>query len=295
MTFADLALVLASALLHAVWSASIKNSRDPLIFNLHQLAPPLVLLVGTLPWIHLAEIPSGVWGWLVATSLAHGGYYYWMSRAYERGDLTLVYPITRSTPAFVPLVAVPLLGESISPLGGAGIAVVVFGMWLVQIGQGLRWSSLSTPAALPAYLTLAATVAYSLCDKGAMSALGASPWTSPVPRSLFYCLAISCSCGFVFAPLVLRQRSVRQIVSIGRDERMRATATSLASLVGYSLILLTLETAPVSYVVAARQTSVLFALMLGIVWLRERPGRLRLIGACVNVAGVALIALSDPG
>jgi drug/metabolite transporter (DMT)-like permease len=61
--------------------------------------------------------------------------------------------------------------------------------------------------------------------------------------------------------------------------------------VSYALILQALRTAPVSYVTAVRQTSVLFAVILGTTWLLERPGRLRLIGAAATVAGVALIAL----
>ena len=59
------------------------------------------------------------------------------------------------------------------------------------------------------------------------------------------------------------------------------------------LVLAALETAPVSYVVAARQSSVLFALLLGVFWLRERPGRPRLLGAVATVVGVAMIAFAD--
>ena len=62
------------------------------------------------------------------------------------------------------------------------------------------------------------------------------------------------------------------------------------SYAGYALVLAALETAPVSYVVAVRQTSVLFALALGMLWLRETPGRPRVWGAVATVVGVALIA-----
>jgi drug/metabolite transporter (DMT)-like permease len=56
-------------------------------------------------------------------------------------------------------------------------------------------------------------------------------------------------------------------------------------------VLQALATAPASYVVAVRQASVLFALLLGVLRLRERPGRPRVLGALATVAGVALIAL----
>jgi drug/metabolite transporter (DMT)-like permease len=64
------------------------------------------------------------------------------------------------------------------------------------------------------------------------------------------------------------------------------------SFASYTLILAALQTALVSYVVAARQTSVLFAVGLGVAVLGERPGRARVAGALATVAGVALIAMA---
>jgi len=290
VTFSALLLVLGSSVLHAGWSAAIKSSRDPLCFNLLQVAADLLLLALVLPWIDLREVPLAAWRFLAATSVAHGGYFYWMSRAYEHGDLTLVYPIARSTPAFLPLLAVPLLGDVISPAGAAGIAVVVGGMWLVQIGTGFRWAAFRAPGAAYAYLTLAATVAYSLCDKGAMAALAQAPWTSPIPRAVFYCLAIGSASALVFAPLAVRRRGWGSLLAARRSEAARAAAASLVSLAGYGMILEALRSAPVSYVVAVRQSSVLFALLLGVVWLGERPDRPRVLGAVATVFGVLLIA-----
>jgi drug/metabolite transporter (DMT)-like permease len=286
-----LALVLASALLHAWWSVSIKGSRDPLIFNALQQVPTLAATLALLPALGLGEIPELVWTLLAATSVSHCFYMYWMSRAYEHGDLTLVYPIARSTPAFLPFVAVPLLGERLSPGGAAGIAIVVGGMWLVQAGAGLRASALVGPAARYAYLTLAATVAYSLIDARAMAELAGAPWSSPVPRAVAWCLLLSSASGVLFGALAARRRSLRALLAAARADLAAPALASLVSFTSYALILKALETAPASYVVAVRQSSVLFALVLGVLLLRERPGRPRTIGALATVAGVALIAL----
>ena len=116
VTLYELGLVLASALLHAWWSVAIKDSRDPLAFNLLQLVAPVRpaaadrALRDAGPRSH-----ARVWWLLAGTGLWHGLYFYWMSRAFEHGDLTLVYPIARSTPAFLPLISVPLLGERSRP------------------------------------------------------------------------------------------------------------------------------------------------------------------------------------
>jgi drug/metabolite transporter (DMT)-like permease len=287
----ELLLVLASALLHATWSASIKGSSDPLAFNLLQEGVALAAVVMILPFFQLGEIPAAVWKLTAATGIAHGVYFYAMSRAYQEADLSLVYPIIRSTPAFLPLIAVPLLGEPVSAWGALGIATVVAGVWLVHADRSPRLGRLRSPGLRFAYLTLAATVAYSLLDKQAMVHLSEAPWTGPLPRTVAFYFMLSVANTLVFAPLALRRVSWASLRRAGRREGGRAAATMTASLLGYCLILEAYRTAPASYVVAVRQVSVLFAVLFAMVWLRERPDRRRIMGATATVAGVALISL----
>jgi len=291
------ALVLVSAWLHAWWSVSIKGSGDPLVFNALQVVAPLGATAAILPALDLGQVPPLAWRCLAATTLCHAAYFWWMSRAYEHGELSLVYPIARSTPAFLPLAAVPLLGERITPAGALGIATVVAGMWLVQAGTalraeggGLRWRAFADPAARYALLTLAATVGYSLLDKRAMGELAAHPWRSAVPRALAWNLLLWSTSGLLFAVLVGLRRGARALLAAARTDLAGPTRAALVSLASYTLVLEALASAPASYVVAVRQSSVLFALLLGVLRLRERPGRPRILGAAATVVGVALIA-----
>jgi drug/metabolite transporter (DMT)-like permease len=287
----DLALVLASALLHAAWSAAIKGSRDPLAFNLVQKLFFGAGLLSLLPLVAWREVPPAVWRLTAATGVAHGLYFYWMSRSFERGDLTVVYPIVRSTPALLPFLAVAWLGESISPAGALGIAVVVAGVWLVHTRGDLRPRALVAPGTGFAYLTLLATVAYSLIDKQAMARLTEAPWSGPVPRSVVYFFLLTASNALVFVPLASRRVSWTGFRRAARSEWRQAALAVAMSVASYGLILEAYRRAPASYVVAVRQVSVLFAVAIGAVWLRERPGRARVLGAAATVAGVALIAL----
>jgi drug/metabolite transporter (DMT)-like permease len=287
----DLALVLASALLHALWSVSIKQSGDPLCFNLLQTWIASACIVFAAPWIPWRSIPAEVWGLVLLTGPTHALYLYWMSRAYEHGDLSLVYPIARSTPAFLPLVAVPLFGEVLHPIGGLGIAAVVVGMWLVHLGPGFERRSLTGLATRYALLTLLATVAYSLIDKAAMARLAAGEWTAPVSRAITYSVLLQVTHALAFAPLFFSSRDLITLRAAAREQLGRAAAAAAVSFVGYALILRAFETAVASYVVAVRQSSVLFAVALGALWLRERPSRPRVLGAAATVIGVALIAL----
>lgn len=292
MSSLELAIVLVSALLHAWWSFSIKASQNPLAFNLVQLFPAVAVGIGLVFWVDLAEVPHQVWLLVAATGVAHALYLFWMSLAYESGDLTLVYPIARSTPAFLPLFSIPLLGESISLVGAFGIAMVVAGIWMVQVGQGLRWAALLRPAVFYAYLTLAATIAYSMIDKAAMAELASTAWSSPVPRAVFYYFLLVLAHAACFTPLCFTRIDAKAVARAVRLELPRAFVAGAVSFTSYGLILEALRSAQVSYVVAVRQSSVLFVMGLGVLWLRETPGRARLAGAALTVAGVALVSLA---
>jgi uncharacterized membrane protein len=294
MTPRELVLVLLSALLHAGWNAAMKGSPNPAAFLLAVEVASLAFFVPVaFVGLRYAEIPRAVWALVVATAAVHALYAHWLSRAYTRADLTVVYPIARSTPAFLPLIAIPLFGDHISVGGALGIALVVAGMWAVQTDGRLHLAALARPGTLFAYLTLATTVAYSLVDKAAMQRLGAAPWSGPVPRSIAYMALFY----FLYLPLFglaswRRARPVEVWAAL-RRRPVPVAASAATALASYGLALTALETAPVSYVAAVRQASVLFAVALGVLLLRERPGPVRLLGALANVCGVALIALAS--
>jgi drug/metabolite transporter (DMT)-like permease len=285
-------LVVLSALLHAVWSASIKGSREPLAFNLLQSLATTALALGVFAAADLTAIPRGVWWALLGTSLAHALYFLFLTFALERGELTLVYPIARSTPAFLPFLAIPLLGETVSVLGSLGIATVVAGVWLVHSEGRLSWRALVGAGTGFAYLTLLTTVAYSLFDKAAMTELATSA-PGRVPQAILFYFLLSAGSTALFAPLAALGLRARPWAETARREWPRALVAAAMSFVSYVLILQAYRVAPASYVVAVRQSSVLFAVVIGILHLRERPSRARVLGALATVAGVALIGIAD--
>jgi drug/metabolite transporter (DMT)-like permease len=81
--------------------------------------------------------------------------------------------------------------------------------------------------------------------------------------------------------------------SVLRTRTWTVFGAATIAFVSYTLVLHAMQTAPISYITAARQSSVLFALLIAVVALRERPGRVRVLGGIANVVGVGLIALSD--
>jgi len=289
----DLALVLTSALLHATWNAAAKGSARPTAFLLAMEAATLPLAVAVLAFgFSPAEVPTPVWGLLVATGIVHALYATCLGRAYAAADLSVVYPIARSTPALLPLAAWPLLGERPEAAGLAGIAMVVAGMWAVQTDGRLRREALVGRGAVFAYLTLLATVGYSLLDKEAMRRLHEAAWSGPAPRPLAFLALLYAFYLPFFLWTSRRDARPSEVLAVVRARPVAVLAAGAVAIASYALTLEALRRAPVSYVVAVRQSSILFGVAIGAVWLRERPGRVRVAGAAAIVAGVAAIALA---
>ncbi len=290
MTLTEFALVAASALLHAIWSVAIKGARNPQAFGTAQQLAEVPFALAALLLFRASDLTPAVWILLVATGLAHGLYGTWMTLAYSRAELTRVYPIIRSTPALLPLLAIPL-GEHVTPLGALGIATVVAGVWLV-VGGELSPRKLFAPELVYAWLTLGTTVAYSLTDKFAMAQLHASPWAGPLPRPFAWYALLTLAAVCVRLPLALRAVGAQALVESMRCDRGRVLLSVVAGFVGYGLILHVLQTAPASYVVAVRQLSVMFAAGIAMRFLGEAPSAMRIAGAALTVAGVATIAVA---
>jgi len=290
----ELSLVLLSGLLHASWNAATKGSDSPVAFLLAMEVASLVFYIPILIFgFDPTEVPRMVWALVLVSSFVHAYYALWLTRTYATTELSVAYPIVRSTPAFVPLIAVPILGESISVLGAAGIALVVVSMWAVTTGGRFDASVLRSRGAGFAYLTLGTTVAYSLVDKEAMRQLGEASWSGPIPQSLVFITLMYVFYLPFFA--ILARRSVRraEVTEALRTRTAAVFGAAVIATLSYTLVLHAMQTAPISYITAVRQSSVLFALVIAVTALGESPGRVRVLGGIGTVVGVAMIALSD--
>lgn len=285
-------MVLVSALLHAGWNVIAKRNTQPAAFLYLITAFTFLATIALLPWIPLNAFTGHLGLFMLLSAAAHAAAFVVLSRAYEVGDLSVVYPIARSTPAIVPLFAIPWLGEHITPMGAVGIGLSLAGMWLVQTGGVMRWRALREPAALWAYLMLVLTAAFSLIDKRGMTLFSQAPWESPVPRALAFYLLQTFGAAVLAAPFMMQRARRPALMDVVRRHFGLVTGASLATLMSYVLVLEALRTAQVSYVVAVRQCSVLFAVLFAVWALSERPSRARITGTLGTVLGVILITLN---
>jgi phosphonate utilization associated putative membrane protein len=277
ITWPVLALVLTGALLHASWNALVKSSSDKtldtaLIHVLCSLLALPALLVLGLPPLH-------VWPYVLASLVIHVGYYFALAGALKHGELGLAYPLMRGTaPLLVAIGSFVFLGEAVRPLGWLGIVMVCAGVLMLGMSAGLLKHRKAVQFALSNAVLIAI---YTVVDaQGARLSGHVGQYVA-----LLFVLD-----GWPFAVLVYLQRK-GQVWEYARARWPLATFGALASLGSYSIALWAMTVAPVALVAALRETSVLFAVILGAWLLRERWTRWRVIGASTIVCGVVALRL----
>jgi phosphonate utilization associated putative membrane protein len=270
--------VLGGALLHASWNALVKSSADK------ALDMAVIHLIGSLvavPLLLLVGLPTAAsWPYIAASVTIHIGYYIALTGAYKHGELGLTYPLMRGTaPLLVALSASLTLGERLSPVAWAGVVGVSCGV----LALGLSRQALDSPRAVKWALTNAVIIAvYTVVDALGARASG---------NALQYIAALVVLDGWPFALIVFARRGGAVVWPYAARRWPVALVGSLASLGSYGIALWAMTRAPVALVAALRETSVLFAALLGSWFLKEAFTLRRAVGTMTIVAGVMALRL----
>ena len=291
MTAAAFALVLTSAVMHATWNFLLKRSGHKQAFYWLMCGLSLLFVAG--PAIAFAIIDGFSWTalWLgFGTASIHGVYAYTLTRGYDLGDLSSVYPIARGiAPALVPLFAVLIFNEHVSPLAAGGIALVVIGIYasnidrrfLRDLSHPLR--AMATPATALALLTGLVIASYTLWDKAAID-----EDVNPVTVNGFAMLG-----NFVFlAPFAILRVGRETLLEEWRERGRSIAVASVLAPLGYTLVLVALTTSQVSYVAPAREVGIVLGAGLGVFVLHEGYGTARIWGAALIVVGCLTLGVA---
>ena len=269
MSLSIFLLVLLAAVTHASWNALVKVSAD------RAVAMGMISAVGGLAG--LVALPFVVppapesWGFLALTTAIHLGYYVFLVRAYQSGDLSQVYPIARGgSPLVLALVSWPVVGEALSWGQYAGVGLISIGIAALAFGRGNRRSLMFAAA------TACAIAAYSATD-----ALGVRSSGSPFG----YIAWLFFLDGTAMAALTLWSRG-RAVFGVLRRDWPRPVAGGLLSIVGYAIVVWCYASGPVAPISALRETSVLIAALIGSLFLNETFGARRIAASAVVVAGI---------
>lgn len=279
MSHSVLLAVIMAALLHASWNAAVKGGSD----KLTQMA---AVTIGHVPFaavglLILPPIDWVAWPYLIAGGLLHFGYQIFLVQSYKIGDLTQVYPIARGTaPLVVTVVSVAYLGVPLNSLQIFGILCIAGGILLI----GLRTSQNNAmKATLTAIITGCFIASYSLND-----GLGARISTSPIA---FYCwLAFLNAALMGFYVHVIRHVNP---ITLPIRTPLIFWGGGFASFGAYALVVWAFSQAPIALVTALRETSMIFALMIGYLFMNERLSRIKMLAVTVTLLGVLVIRFNS--
>ncbi len=271
MPLSALALTLAAAALHAGWNILLAGRRDV------RAATTVALVLSVLAFAPVAaatwRVEAAAAPWIAASAALELTYFFLLTEAYRASDVSLVYPIARGVAPVLVLAGASLGGAVLGAWQALGVVFVGVGVLLVR---GLRGPVDARGVVLA--LAIATTIAgYTLVDKQGIE------HASPIAYLELVLLPVALAA-------VVWQAATGRLATVRAEVGVATTAAALASFAAYALVLGALSLAPAAAVAAVRESSILFAVVLGVLVLREPVGMARIGGGTLVVLGVVLVA-----
>jgi drug/metabolite transporter (DMT)-like permease len=272
--------VLVAAFCHASWNAMIRMRGDKLVsMTLLVTAAGLMALPGVLM---VPLLPAAAWPYLITSAIVHVGYNTFLALAYHHGELSKVYPLVRgSAPLLTLALSLVFLDESVDASGIAGIVVLAAGIMSLALDGGWRVLAASPRGTLYAAATSVCITAYTLSDGlGARAAGNAHQYV----LWLFFADSV---------PMLLMVLAIRgrALLAAARENWMAGVAGGALSIAAYWIVIWAFTVAPIPIVAALRETSILFAALIGMALLGEKMTRARALSIVMVLAGLALMRL----
>ena len=267
-------LILVSALCHAVWSAIIKSSKNPL--SLMGITSVLEVTI-FLPLTFTVPFPTlEVWYFLIATVIIHVFYRLNVIYSYRYGDLSYIYPISRgSSCLFVAIISILFLSSDISVAGFVGILIVCIGLFLISYSKNLSFNFRGFALAISTAILI---TAYTLVD-------GVGVRLSENGFSYIY---------WLFTLNVIPLLIIGLISKDGLRKRETYTfrsgiAAGVFATSSYAIVVWSMQFIEIAYVSSIREISIVFAAIIGMLFLFEKNAKSRIIPSILIVSGISVV------
>jgi drug/metabolite transporter (DMT)-like permease len=264
---------LAAAVMHAAWNAGLKGGKDRLLDA--ALLFSVAGVIGIVSTLFAPPLKLEAALWIGLTAALHLPYVYYLARAYELGELSHVYTIARGLPPLmIAGLAAVTVGEVPTPLAVAGIALISIGILTVGLSPGAH-----RQGTLIAGIVAVTIALYSVSDgigvRLSGSAIAYNGW-------VFFAVGLTT----MAMAMILRPAG---IAAYARENWRRAAIGGVLSFISYGLVLWAMTFASIAGVSAFRETSVVFAALIGILFFGEAAGPRRLAGAAIVALGAVVL------
>ena len=267
-------LALFAAILHATWNAFLRSGGDRL-WTVTVMS--FASTVFALPFVFIYPLPtSGAWPYIVLSAMLQVGYSVFLVAAYRYGELGQVYPIMRGTvPLLVTLGGFIITGDKLNSYQIAGVAFVAVGIMSLALGRGRA----STSSILFAMATGAIIAAYATVDSIGVRQTGQSGAYTAWVLVLYGALLLA-------AFLAMRRRLV---VDFRAPDTWKALGGGLVAMTAYGVVVAAFALGPAGPITALRETSVIFAVLIGWQFLGETLTTRRILACLIVAAGAILL------
>ena len=271
-----LAIILA-AFLHAVWNAMVKNEDNKYLAVTAIVlghVPISVLIILLTPIPSVESIP-----FIILSALLHIGYEWYLLSAYRFGDLTKVYPIARGTaPILITIVSLIFLGVALSNFEILGIIIISLGILSLSL-QGAKGIK-NRSAVIYALVTGFFIMGYSITDG----------YGARVSNSFLSYMGWSFILNATIFPIILKINNKSEIITkTFREGKKIFFIGGTLSYIVYGIVIWGFTQAPIALITALRETSIIFALLIGTFFLKEKFTLLKVIATFIIFFGVALL------
>jgi drug/metabolite transporter (DMT)-like permease len=281
MTTIALLLVLASGFTHAIWNLFAKRSMNKDVFLWMINIPCFLLLTPYLvDWLVNNTLPLKAYGLILLSILLQSGYFVLLSKAYQFGDISQVYPIMRGTGALlVPILSILMYNESLSIFGWAGLMIIIYGMISIggfKLSRALLQDKMYVRGLMCAIGVGLCITGYTLIDKIILDYMP--------PLAL---LAL-CNIGYMFVLTLPALRS-KAIKTEWKVNKISLIVGSIFSPGSYLLFLFAMNLGPLSHLSPIREIGTVFGTLLGILVLKEQQGKMRIVMSIAITTGIIII------
>jgi drug/metabolite transporter (DMT)-like permease len=276
-----LAAVLGAAALHALWNSLVKSASDKFLSS-----AVVALWCGVAAVVAALVLPrpaAVAFPFIVASAIIHIVYFMLVGQLYRSADLSVAYPIMRGlAPLIAAVIALATLGEAPGPIASLGVAALVAGV-LAMGASGFAHGRINRPTILVALANSAVIAIYSVIDGQGARLSGAGSAFAFAYNSWADALT-----ALSYLPIILFLRGRAVVATFAQDWR-RGLIGGLAAFFGYAIVVWAMTRAPIAAVAALRETSVVFAAIIGVAVLGEPFHAQRAIAVLVILGGVILL------
>ena len=268
-------ILLIAALSHAICHSLLKHSNNPLgLLGITSICEIIIFV----PLIFTVPLPTPyIWLLIIFSALIHGLYRILVLYSYRFGDLSFVYPVARGgSSLLLAIISIIFINDKISLFGFLSILIICFGLFLISYSKKNRFNKI---AFILGILTALMIASYTLID-------GIGIRHSKNPYTYLYWMLLLNGTPVLFASFLFKDNGLRKI---NKDLLIKGISFGILAPLAYGLVVWCMQYLPIAYASAIRETSIIFATLIGFIILKEKKANSRIIPSMFIVLGIGIL------